>query len=84
MGLVNIVQHGKQRFFLPQESPLKALEEILALYPPQSTDIDFLPEMERSAVMLESSEAVSLPEWLIEPHETDTAGLRVSGESKLF
>ncbi|MBX3290042.1 MAG: strawberry notch family protein [Acidobacteria bacterium] len=84
MGLVNIVQHGKQRFFLPQESPLKALEEILALYPPQSTDIDFLPEMERSAVMLESSEAVSLPEWLIEPHETDTACLREVRDSKLF
>ncbi len=84
MGLVNIVQHGKQRFFLPQESPLQALEGLLALYPPQSTDIDFLPEIERSAVLLEGSEAVSLPEWLIEPHETDTAGLREVGDSKLF
>ncbi len=67
MGLVNIVQHGKQRFFLPQDSPLHALEKILALYPPESTDISFLPERERSAVLLVSKEPVSLPDWLIEP-----------------
>lgn len=67
MGLVNIVQHGKQRFFLPQDSPLHALERILALYQPESTDISFLPEMERSAVLLESSEPVRLPDWVIEP-----------------
>lgn len=84
MGLVNIVQHGKQRFFLPQESPLPALERILALYPPESTDISFLPEMERSAVLLESSEPVRLPDWLIEPKEIDLKGRPVSVDSTLF
>lgn len=67
MGLVNIVQRGKQRFFLPQNSAVQALERVLALFPPESTDISFLPEMERSVVLLESNESVKLPDWLIEP-----------------
>lgn len=82
MGLVNIVQHGKQRFFLPQNSPLHALERILALYPPESTDISFLPEMQRSAVLLESSEPVSLPDWLIEPEAGLVNSLTASSDPR--
>lgn len=81
MGLINIVQHGKQRFFLPQESPLHALARILALYPPESTDISFLPEMERSAVILETNEPVKLPEWLIEPDLGSVASLAGSAKT---
>ena len=80
MGLINIVQHGKQRFFLSQESPLQALEKILALYPPDSTDSSFRPEMERSAVILETNEPVKLPEWLIEP-DLDSVG-SLAGSTK--
>ena len=50
MGLVNIVQHGRQRFFLPQESPGLALEKVLFLYPPESTSISFLPELQLSLI----------------------------------
>src|SRR5262249_44734265 len=46
MGLVNIVQNGKQRFFLSERSPHIYLERILALYPPESTEISFLPELQ--------------------------------------
>ncbi|MBL0239520.1 MAG: strawberry notch family protein [Chloracidobacterium sp.] len=67
MGLVNIVQHGRQRFFLPQESPWLALERVLALYPPESTDISFLPEMQGDSNAFEKEEPVELPEWIIEP-----------------
>ncbi len=67
MGLVNIVQHGRQRFFLPQESPWFALERVLALYPPESTSISFLPELQIGTEELTKQEPVALPDWLIEP-----------------
>ncbi|MEQ1765579.1 MAG: hypothetical protein ABL984_20800, partial [Pyrinomonadaceae bacterium] len=67
MGLVNIVQHGRQRFFLPQESPWFALERVLALYPPESTSISFLPEIQIGTEDLTKQEPVTLPDWLIEP-----------------
>ncbi|MBK8464319.1 MAG: strawberry notch family protein [Chloracidobacterium sp.] len=67
MGLVNIVQHGRQRFFLPQESPGLALEKVLFLYPPESTSISFLPELQAATEELTKQEPVILPEWLIEP-----------------
>lgn len=67
MGLVNIVQHGRQRFFLPQESPWLALERVLFLYPPESTSISFLPELQAATEELTKQESVNLPEWLIEP-----------------
>ncbi|MDI1242874.1 MAG: strawberry notch family protein [bacterium] len=67
MGLVNIVQHGRQRFFLPQESPWLALERVLALYPPESTDISFLPEMQGEFNAFEKEEPIELPGWMLEP-----------------
>ena len=67
MGLVNIVQHGRQRFFLPQESPWLALEKVLFLYPPESTDISFLPEMPAGSDVLEKATAIELHAWMIEP-----------------
>ncbi|HQU94359.1 MAG TPA: strawberry notch C-terminal domain-containing protein, partial [Pyrinomonadaceae bacterium] len=67
MGLVNIVQHGRQRFFLPQESPWLALERVLFLYPPESTSISFLPELSFGTGELTKQEPVALPEWFIEP-----------------
>lgn len=67
MGLVNIVQNGKQRFFLPDTYPTPYLEPILALYPPRATDIDFLPEMKAEFQALEKREARELPGWLFEP-----------------
>ncbi len=67
MGLVNIVQHGKQRFFLPQESPWLALERVLFLFPPVSTSISFLPELQAATEELAKPEPINLPEWLIEP-----------------
>jgi len=80
MGLINVVQHGKQRFFLAQESPLQCLERVLALYPPESTIIDFLPEMEPQLPVLAREEPVSLPEWLIEPDRQAVADLgKISG-----
>ena len=67
MGLVNIVQHGKQRFFLPQESPWLALERVLFLFPPVSTSISFLPELQAATEELAKPEPINLPEWRIEP-----------------
>lgn len=69
IGLVNIVQHGKQRFFLPQEGPLALdyLEKVLRLYPPNSSDVNFLPEMEVASFEIESEEPAKLPDWLVEP-----------------
>ncbi len=75
MGLTNIVQHGKQRFFLPQDAPLSCLERILVLYPPESTSINFLPEMETTRTVLTKEEPVILPGWLIEPDSQEEAAL---------
>lgn len=82
MGLVNIVQHGKQRFFLPQESPWLALERVLFLFPPESTSISFLPELQAATEELTKQEPVNLPEWLIEPaHEFVTS---LGGSAQVF
>lgn len=70
MGLVNIVQHGRQRFFLPQESPGLALEKVLFLYPPESTDISFLPKMSGESDIFEKATAIELHAWMIEPDPT--------------
>jgi hypothetical protein len=75
MGLVNIVQHGRQRFFLPQESPWLALKRVLSLYPPESTSISFLPELNIGSEELTKKEPVTLPEWLIEPDLESTGWL---------
>jgi len=80
MGLVNIVQHGKQRFFLPERSPNFYLEPILDLYPPESTDIDFLPELQTEFQALKKEEPVQLPEWLFEPDENAVRDLSVIRE----
>lgn len=80
MGLVNIVQHGKQRFFLPERSPHIALEPILALYPPESTDIRFLPELQNNLTQLVKDEPAELPGWLIEPDENAVGDLSVVRE----
>jgi len=77
MGLVNIVQHGKQRFFLPESSPHVYLEPILALYPPKSTDIDFLPELRTEFQTLEKEQPAELPEWLLEPEANSIHALAV-------
>lgn len=68
LGLINIVQHGKQRFFLPQDTPsaTACLEKLLDLYPPDSSDIGFLPELEANTMVFTREEPVELPEWLIE------------------
>ncbi len=75
MGLINIVQHGKQRFFLPDESPSFCLERILALYPPESTNIDFLPELQAEFTAFEKEKPVALPGWLFEPNGNAFHGL---------
>lgn len=80
MGLVNIVQRGKQRFFLPKRSPHSALEPILALYPPESTDISFLPELQGDFNALVKEEPVELPGWLFEPDENAVRVLSVVPE----
>lgn len=73
IGLVNIVQHGKQRFFLPEWSSKNYLEPLLALYPPQSTDITFLPETQSNYIEFVREKPVALPGWLYEPDE-ETVG----------
>ncbi|MBA2378190.1 MAG: strawberry notch family protein [Blastocatellia bacterium] len=80
MGLVNIVQHGKQRFFLPQEYPHICLERILTLYPPESTNISFLPELQNEFSEFEKEKPIELPGWLIEPDEDVVLGLSVTLE----
>ncbi|MGE3467121.1 MAG: strawberry notch C-terminal domain-containing protein, partial [Pyrinomonadaceae bacterium] len=82
MGLVNIVQHGRQRFFLPQESPGLALEKVLFLYPPESTSISFLPELQAATEELTKQEPVILPEWLVEPALESVTSL--GGSAKVF
>jgi len=67
MGLVNIVQHGKQRFFLPQNTPQSALEKVLTLYPPRATSISYLPESASSGEAFIKHDPATLPEWMIEP-----------------
>lgn len=80
MGLVNIVQHGKQRFFLPERSPHISLEPILALYPPESTDISFLPKLQREFTALVKEEPVELPGWLSDPDENAVSDLSLVRE----
>ncbi|HMO79510.1 MAG TPA: strawberry notch family protein [Pyrinomonadaceae bacterium] len=82
MGLVNIVQHGRQRFFLPQDSPWLALERVLSLYPPESTSISFLPELHIGSEELTKQEPVTLPEWLTEPDLESTGSLGGSSENR--
>ena len=80
MGLVNIVQHGKQRFFLPEWSPHIYLEPILALYPPVSTDISFLPELQGHFKAFVKEKPAELPGWLFEPDENAVRELSVVRE----
>lgn len=80
MGLINIVQNGKQRFFLPEQSPSSYLEPVLALYPPKSTDIDFLPELRTEFQTLEKEQPAELPEWLLEPDANSIHALAVPME----
>jgi hypothetical protein len=80
MGLINIVQHGKQRFFLPEWSPQVYLEPILALYPPESTDISFLPELQGDFDAFVKEKPVELPGWLFEPGENAVRELSVVRE----
>jgi len=77
LGLVNIVQHGKQRFFLSERSPQIGLELILASYPPTSTDISFLPDSQGDANALIKERSAELPEWLFEPDENAVSELSV-------
>lgn len=81
MGLVNIVQYGKQRFFLPELSPQTRLEPILSLYPPESTDISFLPEFQQGLnVHLAKEKPAELPDWLVEPDESAIRELSTNSE----
>ena len=80
MGLVNIVQHGKQRFFLPERSPQISLEPILALYPPESTDVSLLPKLQGDFNALVKDEPVELPGWLFEPNENAVSDLSIVRE----
>lgn len=63
-GLINIIQNGKQRFFLSQEQPaaLACLERVLGLYPADSCDIGFLPEVAAESSVFAREEPVRLPE----------------------
>lgn len=81
MGLVNIVQNGKQRFFLPELSPHIYLEPVLALYPPISTDIDFLPELKPEFQALKKEAPISLPQWLSVPDPRDGSELQIFEET---
>jgi len=83
LGLINIVQHGKQRFFLPQEtvSATACLEKLIDLYPPDASDIGFLPEFETNTAVLTREEPVKLPEWLIEPDQDAVSQLCQEQES---
>ena len=85
MGLVNIVQHGKQRFFLPQDEPssINCLERLIEQYPPDSSEIEFLPEMEVNHEIFTKEEPVKIPEWLIEP-ESELVGELVFQQEDLF
>lgn len=80
MGLINIVQHGKQRFFLPEWSPQVYLEPILALYSPEFTDISFLPELQDDFDAFVKEKPVELPGWLLEPDENEVRELSVVRE----
>lgn len=85
MGLVNIVQHGKQRFFLPQDGPsaINCLERLIEQYPPDSSEIEFLPEMEVNHEIFTKEEPVKIPEWLIEP-ESELVGELVFQQEDLY
>lgn len=81
MGLVNIVQNGKQRFFLPELSPHIYLEPVLGLYPPISTDIDFLPELKPEFQALKKEAPISLPQWLSVPDPRAVSELQIFEET---
>lgn len=79
MGLVNIVQQGKQRFFLPGDhsAALACLEKVLTQYPPESLDLGFPPpEMEDATLGSIDETAVRIPDWLIEPDQGEVARLQ--------
>jgi len=81
LGLINITQHGKQRFFIPSDQSLAlvCLEKVLALYPPDSCDLrSVMPDMEQEPDILAGENPVQLPEWLIEPAVEEVKRLQVS------
>lgn len=70
-ALINIIQNSRSRFFLPEDETraLETLEKVLTLYPPTS-----LLKNEGEALKVQNTvqsdlngNAVSLPDWLIEP-----------------
>lgn len=79
-GLINIEQHGKQRFLLPSDhtSALACLEKVLTLYPPESFDLSFPPpEMERTQFTATDESPIQIPEWLVEPEQNECEKLKV-------
>lgn len=80
MRLINIVHYGKQRFFLPKSSPQTYLEPILALYPLESTNIDFLPERQHNLGKVTEEKPAELPDWLVEPAKDAIRELCVNSE----
>ena len=70
-ALINIIQNSRNRFFLPEDEKQAALslEKVLKSYPPT-----FPVESEGNALIARKAtnldlkqEAISLPDWLIEP-----------------
>lgn len=76
LGLINIFQNGKQRFFLAEdrERALETLSRLLKLYPP----LDRIKNSGEASsasiepVIGEHIEPIRLPDWLIEPDEIET------------
>ncbi len=69
-GLVNIVQNGKQRFFVPENETKATLvmDKVLKMYPPTSLQPPPLTSNNPTTSVHNSfNEPVTLPTWLIEP-----------------
>ncbi len=74
-GLINIVQNGKQRFFVPEheKTAVTVLGKLLKMYPPldrTETSINFESYLPLQDL---TTEPVVLPSWLIEPAADEVA-----------
>lgn len=80
-GLINIVQNGKQRFFVPENEKTAnvAIGKLLKMYPPlDPSKGETLIEVDHGSTLLVfEDDRVVLPSWLIEPPAGDVAKIAI-------
>ncbi|MBK8467573.1 MAG: strawberry notch C-terminal domain-containing protein [Chloracidobacterium sp.] len=85
--LINIVQNGKQRFFVPENEEIAniAFGKLLKMYPPvHLLQASVATESDNNFPPLDyANEPVVLPTWIIEPLATEVALVSTQGQAVL-